>query len=235
MEEKVQPLLNQQINKTNFNWKKFFWIGGVLIIVVIICVLFILFNKNTHGQNKEVISSPLSNCPNVSDPAGRDVCIWQIVVGQKNGSLCSQMSDQAKDGCYGGIAIDTNDSSFCFNITGVKAKNDCLSSMARRTSNGALCGGMDPSLIYMDGTINTGIPERDYCYIDVAVATRNSSLCSYVINTKAINSFTWTRQSCLDNVAFWLAKDNKDISLCDQIQDQSMKDNCILHVKNNIP
>lgn len=107
---------------------------------------------------------------------------------------CKELGiQQSIDSCYWSNAIDRVDSSFCYLIKEVKLKSSCFLGIAQLTSDGKWCGEISATDLFE----STGVPQRDNCYVEIAIKNKDISLCDKMITT---DSVFWDRQKCKDAI-----------------------------------
>ncbi len=173
---------------------KWIVIGVVILILIASLSLFLIFPQQSENKLND---SLLEKCRNEPSQSSIDSCLKSLAMANNDASICAQMSENkpqpnTRDSCYSQIAFQTNDISSCYNIDEISEKDSCFNVVARKKLNGELCGEMSSSVKLE----STGIPERDYCYIDIAISTKNPSLCDKII-TPDSNIF-WNKQKCRD-------------------------------------
>lgn len=156
----------------------------------------------------------VSLCNNIKDIEEKEFCFVyiyiELAVEEKDIGYCDKITHiNAVDNCFSEMAVVLQDYSLCEKKVSEKNRMYCYSIFAESMNDYILCGNI------------TDIAYKNKCYINIASATKNISLCEYVIfQNDVINT-----EFCY----FLVAVDNLNVDLCD-IVEPSQKDYCIYRI-----
>ncbi len=153
-----------------------------------------------------------SECEEISGQIQKDVCFENIADETRNITWCEKIILQSrKDNCYfENMDAGVDDPAACDKIFSHQKKDECFQEMVLSTRNFALCENIvkkaakNDCYYYasLDGLIEdanvcagniTGLEQRDICFNEVALLTKNSSVCSRIVSSNV-------RDECLYNV-----------------------------------
>lgn len=138
----------------------------------------------------------------------KKACYFGIALNTKNPTLCKSVS--RPDSCYREIAQSTGDETLCEKIIDIEYKEYCYKDIAYNTGNYSLC---EKAGSY-----------RNNCYINLAAYKfKDSSLCG-----KISEDDLRTINLCYKLVAI----ETKNSSLCDVISDRSLREECLIQLRN---
>lgn len=126
-------------------------------------------DKITHSCKKEmckaIVSGDHSSCEKISEcrelfyaangDTDKDLCYYEIAVRTNNSALCENISgsNEVFD-CYEEIALKTKNAELCEHIDDVDDKGNCYQEIARKTHNKTLCNEIPPESRFT----------KEYCY-----------------------------------------------------------------------
>lgn len=147
------------------------------------------------GQGKEYCISSIAvgtgnvlECEKVElyegDPVPRDQCYREIAFTQRNISICNLSSSiQAKDYCTLFVVQPIRDASLCNSISELLTQEQCHLGvyLTRSEVNAEYCATLEFEI------------NRDMCYINVALKTKDESLCENIVRAE------W-RSTCVPSI-----------------------------------
>jgi len=158
----------------------------------------------------------------------RDKFLYTLSVRWGNLSYCDRLkSDQEKSDCRDEI---NNNSGNCSAIKNTFLKNKCeynYKSLAQSKQNQqTLKTAIVSSNINLCKTL-TSYSEKETCVRNIAVKTKNLSLCTSIFSVKA------DQDKCIKNTSYELSRAiiaeayaKKDLSLCNKLTDSTLKTQC---------
>lgn len=176
--------------------------------------------------------SNYSICTDIENQSLWDNCYLDFAKAKENYQLCGLLSGD-KDGCFQYFANLTSNASLCENISFNYTRYLCLT---RIRGDYSLCNELSDYL-QKDSCFEVFASEhtapniclnistnlyKDKCFTDIAVASRDASICSRMICYQCIND----RDDCY----FKIANMTFDPSICGRIMDSFKQDLCYLTV-----
>ncbi len=155
-------------------------------------------------------SGDISSCDsNISDEFILSSCYLSIILKNNlKADVCSSV--QNKDLCYRSYAVDKNDIYACGKIADTKIGNDCLLMTLISNEDTQSCTNLT-----LDGKNATAL-----CLSFVAINNSDYSICSQQ---------TQYADACFSDIAEY----KKDISICNNVKDSTLKSQCQDYIKNH--
>jgi len=197
--------------------------------------------KRSCYKNVALINQNSSICEKIDCNEMKDECYLNIALVKKNEIVCEGIEDEEQmNNCYEGVAMADKDVSLCEGIEDDGKRNECYKNIA---------------LIKKDESICERIKENGYkfyentygaCYENVALAKKNEYIC-WKINLEDSDEEEYTRSHCYmhlgmarqnlsfchkandkhkSNCCHYLARLEKDESVCDWIYDDNKQMYC---------
>lgn len=105
----------------------------------------------------------------------RYTCYRKVAIAIKDISICEKIPDNVngapfggRDVCYKEVALEIKDPSICDTITDRFNRNSCIMGATYGALDASSCAKIDYSV------------DKDYCYHDVAIKTKDHSLCENI-------------------------------------------------------
>ena len=165
-----------------------------------------------------------------SDNANRiEKCYEYVGKRQNDPSACAAASGHYQDDCYGDVALDLGDESYCGKISSKYSKTDCYTDIAVDKGDSSVCtnlAGDQADECYMDFSIDTddfdscayvsSESNSDDCYLHFALQDNNEELCADL-----------NKKTNRDECKYQLAINNANSLFCDSIESNSKKEECL--------
>jgi hypothetical protein len=169
-------------------------------------------DKDTCYQEAGIRDNDVTSCERIETSGyERDYCFTNVGIGTSDTSLCERAQNpEPKDTCYKTLAKKLGDATVCNNIVNQIEKDGCNYEVARDTDR-------------MHLELCESLQDQEYkslCVRDVAVIEQDYNRCRTVVKDVWMND-------CYTQIAV----DMKDPGICNNIADQSMKDNCLRRVR----
>ncbi|MFA6064330.1 MAG: hypothetical protein WCW44_01530 [archaeon] len=185
------------------------------LLFVVVCVVASLFLFGCSVK----IWPPLNvaQCEQLPDFAGldekhtKDECYSYLAVKNKDVSLCSKVYNDSTN-CIARVAVDSNNLELCSSITeNPKSSDYCYYQLSLSKLENNCDKVLSPSM-------------RNTCLFKVAVAKKDSSLCSAMDLDSGISSIEQISMDlCFDNIA----KSTSSFELCSKIEEKILHKNCL--------
>lgn len=142
-------------------------------------------------EAKEIYQEAFENpevCNKILDSIGRDVCLENSAVKNKDVKTCEMMNiNEGKQECLFRVILQLGDSSLCGKLeatTGKYSKDLCYNNIAVNLLNPEICSGI---------SLRSGPFSQDACLGSIAVVTKERSVCE-MIN---VEGGVISQESCL--------------------------------------
>lgn len=114
-----------------------------------------------------------NTCKEMTEQVKRDWCYWVVALSSNNVRICDQIQHSIyKDGCYMGVAMMTNTISLCDSIK--------LEDHAKIFATKKRCRALVNGDLSVCDQITTPTAQREACYLTVAVALKDMSMCDKI-------------------------------------------------------
>lgn len=200
----------------------------VFIIIISIAVGLLLYNYFQQQQdinNNQILSNknqlPADNALNtnaeiITDAYSSDDKLLKKAALEQNIKYCEEIKSYTKDECINLIAINSGNSDLCNKISDLKIKQDCLAvytvALAQATGELEKCYTIENQDLKNTCLVQIFLQQDDLNYC-TEVEAQDKTLCQVLINKN-------------------MAMADADAALCNKIQDQNLKDDCLTIVKN---
>lgn len=193
-----------------------------LIAIVIIAIVgsivcwFVMKNKtfynnsNSNSMATEAKTGPAAKYYNIDKDELFDQQVMLQAVNEKDIKYCNQLHKYNRDNCIFDVSSSANKIAFCQEIQDEKLKKTCMELGASRTASAV-----------MDASGCLAIKSAGFqkqCLANIFMNYDSASKCQGF--SDEINSM------CLDYVHRVDAYNRKDVSLCDNIKDEALKNDC---------
>ncbi|MBS3176822.1 hypothetical protein J4457_06330 [Candidatus Woesearchaeota archaeon] len=164
--------------------------------LLIFCLDHIENKKEQDLIQEKINIGTIEACKELSDDKHRFTCVARLAREKKDAELCSE-AGSFKDSCEVLVAERTGNAKLCEDKTG-KAADLCYQAAAYGSLNAGHCARI------------TEEQRRSNCYFDVAVKTKDKSLCAKSTDAKICEA-----------VAI------HDVKACEKLGDEKQKDVCV--------
>ncbi len=232
--------------------KKVLTISVIILIVLIIAGIYFFVPKNPSGQDCSIIDNAdakiqcyknlleetkdVSICQDIDNGFIRDMCYSDFALVTKDYSACqTYVSSDWKEQCYINIVDSKGNADSCEELPNRDLITFCYSSFAIKENDNSFCEKLSSvqtgkyvfaNILLSDGGMTSEKiygSEKDYCYYsfgDYGVRMLDKekvSACGNIENTEIKNT-------CYIN----FAQRFEDDSICNNIVDANMKEECII-------
>lgn len=193
-------------------------------ITIFLIVTIIFFGQSIYskfGFDSHPVKPPKPEaCYKIKDPHYRGLCFHSIISNTRSRDLsvmteekrenlaidiCGKIEeDWLRDGCFGELALKSNDSAICRKIMDPFGNEGCKAHTAKELNE---CDSLNETA-------------RMNCFASVAKVKKDISLC---------NKASY-KEDCEAGVYSAIAAENKDISICKNIVRGDLKDSCYADV-----
>ncbi len=190
--------------------------SGKLRIILIIIITILAAGVGFLGYNFLAKQSAYKKFLENPEKYPVDYNALKKAVANKDPSYCENLKQETKDNCLYDIATENNDVSFCASIIDSTLQNNCQEkinaeiSVSNNTING--CLNLQSTELKKQCLLEIFRNQSDLKFC-IPVATEFKGLCEDLIN---IN----------------MAYNKKDQKICDQIQNESYKIECVNAIKS---
>jgi hypothetical protein len=164
-------------------------------------------------QNVSIVLGNYSKCADIADYDRKNWCYEALAQKSKEDALCYEQNMGLTGIC---VALANNSKDLCY-IDGTY-NHECIIRLAEFNKNPEICYSIQEQDYWSKEDRNI------YCIENVAIITRNASVCNYIKN---IGDDIDKRIDLHKSVCFWsLAYELENPDTCSEITDSWYKDNC---------
>lgn len=215
----------------------------VVFALTVLVVIVLTVSCQLPGATKR----SLSDCQKVENDVLKRFCIDiyynDLAISTKNPELCKSIGDMfdTRDECFKEVAKLTNNPEVCKGIGEELGVNSCFEALAVATKNPSICRNVGCANCTYDKHLkqvcfekvaestnnpdicenNEDIDSKNFCFINVAVALKDISICE-----KVKSDGVWLISNCYTDVAV----NTKNLEICEKIMYEPYRSECVAGV-----
>jgi len=220
--------------------KKYFILASIIALLIILTFFLVrptkekpidktICDRLAASQSKDICHILLSGdptlCSKVSE--GYSTVCYEIVLNPSTVSenLCNSLSDDyGKNLCFRNLAIKLKNPEFCMD------NDDCYLDLAQITRSSVSCEKFPSDSSIMLECLALAQGDRKNCDAIQDDVERKSCMGLLPVSLDDCLFFGYYNYDCIKKLAY----QKKDISICEKIDKEKLKFDCILNVRNDL-